>query len=144
LRERGLDTSQIDAMTMNQAARPVLRTTAIPASPKNTIAAGALAGAIAGGIFGLIFDAFFWLAPQLVGWVTIGPWSFVISTIIIGAVFGVVFGFFIGQNKREDDLSVTADGLVNGEYLVAAYPQPQQEAMVEDVLQIYHARELNR
>jgi hypothetical protein len=88
--------------------------------------------------------AFVWLAPALVGWVTVGPWSLFIGATLIGAVFGAIFGFFIGQNKREDDLMVTEDGLVNGEFLVVAYPHPNQVATAEEVLQVYHARELNR
>jgi hypothetical protein len=67
-----------------------------------------------------------------------------IGAAIIGAVFGTVFGFFIGQNQREDDLMTTADGLVNGEILVVTYPKPLQIPVVEDVLQVHHARELNR
>jgi urea transporter len=84
------------------------------------------------------------MAPQLVGWVTVGPWTLLLGAIAIGAVFGTVFGTFIGQSQREDDVAVTVDGLINGEILVAAYPKPQQVAMVEDVLQVHHARELSR
>jgi hypothetical protein len=54
----------------------------------------------------------------------------------------MVFGFFIGQDRREDDLAVTADGLINGEIHVVAYPRPDEVAMVEDVLQTHHSREL--
>jgi hypothetical protein len=67
-----------------------------------------------------------------------------IGAILIGAVFGTVFGLLIGQNQREDDIAVTADSLINGEILVVAYPKPHQVALVEDILQVYHARELNR
>jgi hypothetical protein len=144
LRERGLNPSQIDAAPITQLTRPILQTAVVPASPKNTMAAGAFSGAVVGGIVGLALAAFVWMAPQLVGWVTVGPWALLIGAIVIGAVFGTVFGFFIGQNQREDDMAVTADGLINGEVLVVAYPQPQQVAMVEDVLQVHHARELNR
>jgi hypothetical protein len=63
---------------------------------------------------------------------------------VIGAVFGAVFGLLIGQNQREDDIAVTADSLINGEFLVVAYPQPQQVALAEEILQVHHARELNR
>jgi uncharacterized protein (TIGR02284 family) len=148
LRERGLDGSQIDVAPMTRLARPVLQTTVAPAgsknTPKNTMAAGALSGAVVGGIVGLALAAFVWFAPNLVGWVTVGPWALLIGAIVIGAIFGLVFGTFIGQNQREDDLAVTEDGLINGEILVVAYPQPNQVAMVEDVLQVHHARELNR
>jgi hypothetical protein len=67
-----------------------------------------------------------------------------LGAIAIGAIFGSVFGFFIGQNQREIDLAETADGLVNGEILVVAYPQPHLLPMVEEVLQLHHAREVNR
>jgi hypothetical protein len=144
LRERGLDGSQIDSLPITQVAQPVLRTTAATSSPKSTIGAGAFSGALVGGIVGLALAAFVWMAPQLVGWVTVGPWALLLGAILFGIFFGSVIGFFIGQNQREDDLAVTADGLVNGEILVVAYPQPQQVAMVEDVLQVHHARELNR
>jgi hypothetical protein len=74
----------------------------------------------------------------------VGPWALLIGAIAFGAFFGSVIGFFIGQNQREIDLAETADGLLNGEVLVAAYPRAEQVAMVEDVLQVHHARELNR
>ena len=144
LRERGLDNSQIDVAPITQVAQPVLRTAVNTASPRNTMGAGMLYGALIGGIIGLALASFVWFAPQLVGWVTFGPWTLLIAGILIGAVFGTVFGFFIGQDRREHDVNATMDGLVNGEILVVAYPNPQQIAMVEDVLQVHHARELNR
>jgi hypothetical protein len=144
LQERGLDASQIDVAPITQVAAPVLNTTKVPANPTNTLAAGAFSGALVGGIVGLALAAFVWMAPQYIGWVTVGPWALLIGAIVIGAVFGSVFGFFIGQNQREDDLAVTADSLINGEILVVAYPQPHQVTTAEDVLQVYHARELNR
>jgi len=144
LREGGLASSQIDSAPISQVASPVLRSTVVPVGPKSTMAAGALAGGIVGALVGAALAAFVWLAPGLVGWITVGPWALWIGAIIIGAVFGTVFGFFIGQNQVEDDLMVTADGLENGEVLVVAYPHPDQVALAEDVLQVYHARELNR
>jgi hypothetical protein len=144
LRERGLDASQVDVATISQVAQPILRTTERTASPKSTVGAGALSGALIGGLVGLALAAFVWFAPQLVGWVTVGPWALLIGAIAFGAFFGSVIGFFIGQNQREIDLAETADGLLNGEVLVAAYPRAEQVAMVEDVLQVHHARELNR
>lgn len=143
LKERGLSASQIDAALISRVAQPALRVSAVPPTPRNTIAAGALSGALIGGLIGLALAAFVWLAPQMVGWITVGPWALLIGATIIGAVFGSVFGFFIGQNKREDDLAVTADSILNGEILVVAYPQPHQVATVEDVLQVHHSRELN-
>ena len=144
LRAQGLDPSQIDVATINQVTRPVLRTTAKPDGPNKTMAAGAFSGAIVGGLVGLALAAYVWLSPQLEGWVTVGPWSLLIGAIIIGAFFGTAFGFFIGQNRKEDDLAVTADSLINGEILVVTYPLPHQVAMVEDILQVHHARELSR
>jgi len=144
LREQGLDPSQIDVATINQVTRPVLRSTANPAGPNKTMAAGAFSGAIVGGLVGLALAIYVWLSPQLEGWVTVGPWALLIGAIIIGACFGTVFGFFIGQNRKEDDLAVTADGLINGEILVVTYPLPHQVVLVEDILQVHHARELSR
>jgi len=144
LRESGIATTQIDSAPISQVARPILKTTKTPASAKNTMAAGAISGALVGGLVGLAFATFVWLYPQLEGWVIVGPWALIIGAMVIGAGFGTVFGFFIGQSQREDDLMVTADGLVNGELLVAVYPQPQQVPMVEEILQVHHARELNR
>jgi hypothetical protein len=144
LRESGLNAAQIDAAPISQVAQPVLQTTKKPASAKSTMVAGAMSGAMVGGLVGLALAIFVWLYPQLEGWVTVGPWALLIGAAIIGAGFGTVFGFFIGQNQREDDLMVTADGLVNGEILVVAYPQAHQVPMVEEILQVHHARELNR
>lgn len=144
LQESGFALSQIDSATIRQVERPILQSTAVPVNPKSTMGAGALAGGIVGALVGAALAVFVWLAPDLVGWVTVGPWALFISAVIIGAVFGVVFGFFIGQNQVEDDLMVTADGLENGEILVVAYPRPDQVTMAEEILQIYHARELSR
>jgi hypothetical protein len=144
LRERGFDASQIDVAPVTRVAQPVMRTAVTTASPTKALGAGAFSGAIVGGIIGLALASFVWFAPQLVGWVTFGPWTLLIAATLIGTVFGSVFGFFIGQSQREDDIAVTADGLINGEILVVAYPTPQQIAMAEDVLQVHHARELNR
>jgi len=144
LRESGLDSSQLDAAPISQVTQPVLRTTKTPASARNTTVAGAVGGAIVGGLVGLALATYVWLNPQLEGWVTVGPWVLLFGAIVIFAGFGTVFGFFIGQSQREDDLMVTADGLVNGELLVVAYPKPQQVPVVEEILQVHHARELNR
>jgi len=144
LQEGGLAPSQIDSANISQVERSVLRSTVVPVGPKSTMAAGAFAGGVVGALVGAALAAFVWVAPGLVGWVTVGPWALWIGAIIIGAVFGIVFGFFIGQNQVEDDLMVTADGLEHGELLVVAYPHPDQVAMAEDVLQVFHARELNR
>lgn len=144
LQEGGFAPSQIDSSTISQVESPVLRSTVVPAGPKSTMAAGAFAGGMVGALVGAALAVFVWLAPGLVGWVTVGPWTLWIGAIIIGAIFGIVFGFFIGQNQVEDDLMVTADGLEHGELLVVAYPHPDQVAVAEDVLQVYHARELNR
>jgi len=144
LHQAGLSDSQIDSAPISQVTRPVLRSTVMPVGPKGTMAAGAFAGAIVGAIVGGALAAFVSFAPALVGWVTVGPWALFFGALIIGAVFGTVFGFFIGQNQVEDDLMVTSDGLENGELLVAAYPHPDQVATVEEILQVYHARELNR
>lgn len=148
LRARGMDAAQIDALPINQIAHPALYHTGIVVAPKRsplqTMMAGALVGALCGGIFGLALAAFVWMAPQLIGWVTVGGWQLLIGSIIAGAFGGTVFGFFIGQNQKEIDQSVTADSLINGEMLVVAYPSAGQIAEVEDVLQVHHARELNR
>ncbi|MCC6457734.1 MAG: hypothetical protein IT328_22455 [Caldilineaceae bacterium] len=144
LKASGLDESQIDAAPFTQMALPSQPTVVSSSSPKNTVVAGAYTGAIVGGIAGLALAVFVWMAPQLVGWVTVGGWTLLIAAILIGAVFGAVFGLFIGQSRREDDIAVTADSLINGEILVVAYPQPQQVPVVEEILQTYHERELNR
>jgi len=144
LQESGLAATQIDAAPISQVARPILRSTVRPAGPKSAMAAGAFAGGIVGALVGAALATFVWLAPAMVQWISVGPWTLLIGAIIIGAVFGIVFGYFIGQNKVEDDLMVTADGLINGEMLVVAYPHPDQVATTEDILQLYHARELNR
>jgi len=143
LLQNGLSASQIDAAPISQVTHPVLKTTVNAASPKSAVAAGAFSGAIVGAIVGAALAIFIWLAPALVSWITVGPWTLLIGATVIGAVFGIVFGYLIGQSQREDDLMVTADGL-NGEYLVAAYPRADQVTTAEDVLQLYHARELNR
>jgi hypothetical protein len=144
LQESGLASSQIDSAPISQVTRPILRSTVVSVGPKSTIAAGAFAGGIVGALVGAALATFVWLAPGLVGWVTVGPWTLWIGAIVIGAIFGAVFGFFIGQNQVEDDLMVTSDGLENGEILVVAYPHPDQVETAEEILQVYHARELNR
>ena len=144
LRERGIEPAQIDIAEISRVAQPVARTASATASPKNAMLAGAISGALVGGIVGLALALWVGFTPQFVGWVTVGPWALLIGAALFGAVMGTVFGTFIGQNKREDDVAVTADSLINGEILVAVYPQPQQIALVEDVLQVHHSRELNR
>jgi len=144
LQESGLASSQIDSAPISRVTAPIMRSTVVPVGPKSTIAAGAFAGGMVGALVGAALATFVWLAPGLVGWVTLGPWTLWIGAIAIGAIFGSVFGFFIGQNQVEDDLMVTSDGLENGELLVVAYPHPDQVATAEEILQVYHGRELNR
>jgi uncharacterized protein (TIGR02284 family) len=144
LRERGLNPGQIDVASITQVARPVLQTAVATASPRKSVAAGAFSGAVIGAIIGLVLASFVWFAPESVGWITFGPWLLFLGATLLGTALGTVFGFFIGQSQREDDIAVTVDSLVNGEILVVAYPSPQQIAVAEDVLQVHHARELNR
>lgn len=144
LHEHGFDPSQIDVAPINVVARPVVETVVATASPRSAIVAGAFGGAVIGGIIGLILALFIWLAPQSVAWISVGPFTLFLLAMVVFAIFGSVFGFFIGANKRENDLAVTADGLINGEILVAVYAHPNQIAVAEEVLQVHHGRELNR
>lgn len=144
LQAQGLALAQMDAVPITQVTRPVLKSSIKPASPRNTMVAGAFGGAIVGGLVGGALAAYISSSPQFVGWVTFGPGTLLVAAILIFAFFGTVFGFFIGQNRREDDIAVTVDGLINGEVLVVAYPQPHQIELAENALQLHHARELNR
>jgi hypothetical protein len=145
LQSSGLSADQIDSALISRLEQPIRASTTAPPSRSATTMGGAVSGGLVGGLFGLAVAAFIWLAPdQWIGWVTVSPWLFLIGALVIGALFGAVFGLIIGQNRREDDLMVTADGLINGEILVAAYPSPAQVSMVEDILQVHHARELGR
>lgn len=144
LQSSGLSAAQIDAAPISRLERPIRSSDATPPSRSAATMAGAVSGGLVGGLIGLALAAFVWLAPNLVGWVTVGPWTLLIASLIFGAAFGSVFGLLIGQSRREDDLAVTADGLINGEILVAAYPAASQVPMVEEILQVHHARELGR
>ena len=142
LKTGGLTAEQIDAVTINRLARELDPRLVTPPNRKSPAMAGALAGGIIGAVIGLALALFVSMAPQLVGWVTVGPVSLFIAATLIGAVFGLVFGFLIGQSRREDDVAVTVDSLINGEILVVAYPTHSQVPMVEDILEVQHAREL--
>jgi len=145
LQSSGLSADQIDSAPISQLEDPIRSATTKPASRSAATMAGAVSGGLVGGLVGLALAIFIWLAPdQWVGWITVSPWILLLASLFFGALFGSVFGLLIGQNRREDDLAVTADGLINGEILVAAYPSASQVPMVEEILQVHNARELGR
>jgi hypothetical protein len=106
--------------------------------------AGALTGGIIGAVVGLAAALYVWFMPDIPAWISVGPWVLFFGSLIPGAVMGAVFGWIIGQNRIEDDRNVTRSGLEEGEWLVAVYPSQEQVAVAEEVLQIHHARTLER
>ena len=112
-----------------------------------TMVAAALVGAVIGCAIVLPFAIaqriYF---PQLNGIVANSPTGVLIEYLIggalVGAIFGLYFSIFIGQDIVEDDAYFYEQSLENGKILVAVPATPTNRADVERVLGLQHQFEV--
>lgn len=112
-----------------------------------TMVAAALVGAVIGCAIVLPFAIaqriYF---PQLNGIVANSPTGVLIEYLIggalVGAIFGLYFSIFIGQDIVEDDAYFYEQSLENGKVLVAVPATPTNRADVERVLGLQHQFEV--
>jgi len=143
LRNQGFAQSDIDAVALEQlpvpAAQAVKRT---QTGLKPTVIGGALSGAVVGALMGLAYALFIWFGPFTAESQSVSPALVWVASIVFAALMGTVFGYLIGRNKVEDDAFVTAQGVEEGEYLVAVFADPDRATVAENILQVHHGREL--
>jgi hypothetical protein len=112
-----------------------------------TMAAAAVAGAAIGCLIVLPFAfaqrIYF---PQLNGIIADSPSGVLIEYLVggalVGAIFGLYFSVFIGQDIVEDDAYFYEQSLENGKVLVAVPATPTNRADVEKVLGLQHQFEV--
>lgn len=112
-----------------------------------TMAAAAIFGAVVGMIIVLPFAIgqriYF---PQLRGILTDSPngvlLEYLLGGALVGAVFGLYFSIFIGQDIVEDDAYIYAESLDNGRTLVAVATNPTTRPTVERLLGLQHQFEV--
>lgn len=112
-----------------------------------TMVAAALVGAVIGCVIVLPFAIaqriYF---PQLNGLVADSPTGVLIEYLVggalVGAIFGLYFSIFIGQDIVEDDAYFYEQSLENGKVLVAVPATPTNRADVEKVLGLQHQFEV--
>ena len=112
-----------------------------------TMVAAALVGAVIGCLIVLPFAIaqriYF---PQLNGLVANSPTGVLIEYLVggalVGAIFGLYFSIFIGQDIVEDDAYFYEQSLENGKVLVAVPATPTNRADVEKVLGLQHQFEV--
>ncbi len=112
-----------------------------------TMVAAALVGAVIGCLIVLPFAIaqriYF---PQLNGLVANSPTGVLIEYLVggalVGAIFGLYFSIFIGQDIVEDDAYFYEQSLENGKVLVAVPATPTNRADVEKALGLQHQFEV--
>jgi hypothetical protein len=112
-----------------------------------TMAVAALLGAIIGALIVLPFAVaqriYF---PQVNGIFATGSMGvlleYVVGGMLVGAIFGLYFSIFIGQDIVEDDAYFTAQSLDKGTLLVAVPATAANRAEVERVLGLQHQFEV--
>lgn len=112
-----------------------------------TMVAAALVGAVIGCLIVLPFAfaqrIYF---PQLNGIIADSPTGVLVEYLVggalVGAIFGLYFSIFIGQDIVEDDAYFYEQSLENGKVLVAVPATPTNRADVEKVLGLQHQFEV--
>jgi hypothetical protein len=112
-----------------------------------TMLAAALVGAVIGCLivlpFAIALRIYF---PQLNGLVANSPTGVLIEYLVggalVGAIFGLYFSIFIGQDIVEDDAYFYEQSLENGKVLIAVPATPTNRADVEKVLGLQHQFEV--
>lgn len=112
-----------------------------------TMLAAALIGAVLGAIIVLPFAlALRMYLPQINGIFATSPngvlLEYVIGGFLVGAIFGLYFSIFIGQDIVEDDAYFTAQSLDQGTLLVAVGANSANRAEIERVLGLQHQFEV--
>jgi hypothetical protein len=112
-----------------------------------TMAAAAIVGALIGCAIVLPFAIALRLYfPQLNGIIAESPTGVLIEYLVggalVGAIFGLYFSIFIGQDIVEDDAYFYEQSLENGRVLVAVPATPTNRADVEKVLGLQHQFEV--
>jgi hypothetical protein len=144
LRAAGFDEASYQVLDIEQI--PVHRESATTRgrSQRTTIVAGAVIGAVVGALIGGAVALFQTLMPNMALNISVDPLSMFLSSALIGAGFGVIFGWLIGRNKVEDDAFVYEASLSRGEKLVAVHTDAAHIDQVERILKLRHERELDR
>lgn len=112
-----------------------------------TMAAAALVGALVGAAiilpFAIALRLYF---PQLNGIFTDSPTGVLVEYLVggalVGAIFGLYFSIFIGQDIVEDDAYFYEQSLENGQVLIAVSATPANRAEVEKALGLLHQFEV--
>jgi hypothetical protein len=112
-----------------------------------TMAAAAVVGAVLGAViifpFAIAQRLYF---PQLNGFFATTPMGVLLEYLaggaLVGAIFGLYFSIFIGQDIVEDDAYFYEQSLENGRVLVAVPATPSNRADVERALGLQHQFEV--
>lgn len=112
-----------------------------------TMLVAALIGAVIGAVIVLPFAVALRLyLPQVNGIIATTPngvlLEYVVGGLIVGAIFGLYFSIFIGQDIVEDDAHFTAQSLDKGTLLVAVPATSANRAEIERVLGLQHQFEV--
>jgi hypothetical protein len=75
----------------------------------------------------------------------VASWEFwlpVVGALVVGALFGTVFGLLLGRGVSEEDASLYEQSLKPGNVLVFVWTTAEDEAKVDRILKLEHEREL--
>lgn len=117
-------------------------------STREAIVTGGLTGAIFGGVLGMIYGIYHWIAlsdilPGFLATTAAGViWELALYGALLGLLFSVIFSAFVTRNNEEIDDYLYAEGIREGNVLVAVFADKAEAAIVRRTIGLKHEHEV--